>query len=423
MKKNQKKKRKSFRLFMIFLSTLCGVLVIGIGSILMIRFFTEEEENAPTLAQGNISTGREKIPDQGGDGIREEIPAQEDEKKGKYTDILADPEYMKENNIYPIENGGAEISLGFGGDILFDPGYSVMAKMLQRTNGIYDSISAELLAEMNAVDVMMLNNEFPYSNGGTPTPEKQFTFRAKPESAEILKDMGVDIVSLANNHAYDFGETAFIDSLETLETQNIPYVGAGRNLSEAVRPVYFMTDDLKIGIVSATQIERLDNPDTKGATEVSPGVFRCWNPDKLLEVIRQTKENCDFVVVYIHWGTENTQVLDWAQLDQAPKIVEAGADLVIGDHPHCLQEIQYINGVPVMFSLGNFWFNSKQVDTCLMKAVVDEEGLQSFQFIPAMQKDSQTFLLEGAEKERVLSYMRGISGGVDIDGEGFVFAR
>lgn len=360
-------------------------------------------------------SGWEEIPEDGSGDAEEGMP------EGKYADILGDQEYMAENNIYAAETAREnEVTIAFAGDILFDPSYSVMASLRQRANGIYDCISSDLMEEMRNADIMMLNNEFPYSSRGVPTEDKQFTFRAKPESASILGEMGVDIVSLANNHAYDYGEEAFLDTLDTLAEIGMPYVGAGRNLAEASKPVYFIAGDVKIAIVSATQIERLDNPDTKGATETGAGVFRCLNPGKLLEVVKEAEENSDFVIVYIHWGTENTAELDWVQLDQAPRIVDAGADLIIGDHPHCLQPIQYVHGVPVVYSLGNFWFNSKELDTCLVKAVVDENGLKSLQFIPALQKGCATSMLYGEEKARVIDYMRSISPGVSVDEEGVV---
>ncbi len=88
----------------------------------------------------------------------------------------------------------------------------------------------------------------------------------------------------------------------------MPFVGAGVNLEEASAPVYFIVNDIKIAFVSATQIERLDNPDTKGATESTPGVFRCWNVEKLLRTVEKAKTESDFVIVYIHWGTENTRI-------------------------------------------------------------------------------------------------------------------
>ena len=426
MKKTRKRKNHLLHIVMIFLTTFIGVMIIGVAAILIYRIMPGEAGSGDALEGGMVEKvshlfaeaipeeePEEVLPDE--EVLEEEVPA------GRYAEVLSDTDYMKANNIYPKETSvDNEVTLTFAGDILFDPGYSVMARLLQRQNGIYDSISLDLLEEMKNADIMMLNNEFPYSNRGTPTEGKQFTFRAKPESVNILEDMGVDIVSLANNHAYDYGETALLDTLDVLEEAGMPYVGAGHNLEEAARPVYFIAGDQKIAFVSATQIERLDNPDTKGATDTTPGVFRCWNPGKLLEIVKEAKENSDFVVVYIHWGTENTDQLDWAQLDQAPKLVDAGADLIIGDHPHCLQPIQYVKGVPVIYSLGNFWFNSKQVDTCLVKAVIGDGGLESLQFIPALQKDCTTYMLYGEEKERVLAYMRSISPGVMIDEDGYI---
>lgn len=339
----------------------------------------------------------------------------------KYGDLLSDAQAMKDGNIYAMPNRKeGVVSFGFVGDILFDDEYAVMANLLNRGVTIENGISEELLAQMYDVDILMANNEFPYTDRGTPTEGKTYTFRAQPESVAYLEDMGVDIVSLANNHCYDFGEVGLLDTLTTLEEAGMPYVGAGRNLEEAIRPVYFVSGDIKIAMVSATQIERLDNPDTRGATENSPGVFRCWNPEKLYEVVAKAKENSDFVIVYIHWGTENEAEPDWAQLEQAPKLAEAGADLIIGGHTHCLQGIQYYGDVPVLYSLGNFWFNSKTVDTCLFKVNITKDGIESMQFIPAIQQDSRTDLAYGTEKERIISYMESISDGVTLDREGYV---
>lgn len=406
-----------------FWITLAGVLVLGTAAVMIYNGIAGEEKavkvSSESITEAVSHLFVEAIPQDKKQEDMQGGAVPEKALQGRYADILSDTGYMQENNIYAKETSlPGEVSLAFAGDILFDPGYSVMARLLQRTNGIYDSISEDLLEEMHGADIFMLNNEFPYSDRGTPTEGKQFTFRAKPESVNILGEMGVDIVSLANNHAYDYGEAAFLDTLDILENAQMPYVGAGRNLEEASGPLYFIAGDIKIAYVSATQIERLDNPDTKGATDTTPGVFRCWNPDALLEKVKEAKENSDFVIVYIHWGTENTVELDWAQLDQAPKIADAGADLIIGDHPHCLQPIQYVKGVPVVYSLGNFWFNSKELDTCLVKAVIDENGLKSLQFVPALQKNCTTTMLHGEEKRRVLEYMRSISPGIVIDDDG-----
>ena len=287
-------------------------------------------------------------------------------------------------------------------------------------SGISAIADSEMLGRMQNADLFVINEEFPFSLRGEAMEDKQFTFRADPKYVEIFQELGVDIVTVANNHALDFGRDAFLDTLDTLNGIGMPYVGAGRNLEEAIQPVYFIVNDQKIAFVAATQIERTENPDTKEATQNSPGVFRCWNVDKLLEVVANAKQVSDYVIVYIHWGTEATDQLDWAQKDQAVKISKAGADLIIGDHPHVLQQFGHCEDTPVMYSLGNFLFNSKAQDTCLVKLTLDANGFKSLQFIPGRQQDCSVTMLHGTEKERVLSYMRKISPDVTIDGDGFV---
>lgn len=336
-------------------------------------------------------------------------------------DPYADGNFSAEDKVYAKETADPqEVSIVFAGDILFDDNYAVMARMKQRGGAIESSISADMLQVMRGADIFMVNNEFPYSNRGEPTPDKTFTFRGRPEYASYLLDMGADIVSLANNHASDYGTISLTDTIDVLNGIHMPFVGAGRNLEEAARPVYFVANGMRIAILSATQIERMENPATRGATENSPGVFRCLNIDRLLEEIRKAKEASDFVIVYIHWGTESTDEIDWAQREQGPKIAEAGADLIIGDHPHVLQPVGYCGSVPVIYSLGNYLFNSRAQDTCLVKAVLTAGGLKSLQFIPGRQQDCSVTMHYGAEKERVLTYMRSISPGVNIDADGYI---
>lgn len=423
MRKQRCKRKSSF--IRPFCITLTIVVVTGLFVLFSFMWIIEPARPKDT---SHFQLAKEKLePDT---VSAEALPASIDEQEqieeimdvnDKYTEVLNDPVYMAENNIFAKDAGDPEqVSIAFAGDILFDPNYAVMSRMIQNGGEIADALSPDLLNEMRSVDIMTLNNEFPYSDRGTPTPEKQFTFRAKPSSAAYLEAMGVDLVSLANNHAYDYGEEAFLDTMDTLRETGITFMGAGRNLQEARRPVYYIINNLKIAFVAATQIERLDHPDTKGATDTSPGVFRCWNGDNLLETVREAEANSDFVIVFLHWGTENTETIDWAQEKQAPEVAAAGADLIIGAHPHCLQPIRMVNGVPVVYSLGNFWFNSKTVDTGMVKVTLNEDGLQSLQFIPCLQSGCKTSLVQGEEKSRILDYMRGLSEGVQIDEEGYI---
>ena len=441
--KRLQNKRRKMGVYVAFLVTLCAVVTVGTAGLLLLKSMrqktgqVEEQlgEQADVRAtaapenQGELALFGEKIPERENQGAKEtEEDAQngngegtEDAPDGRYAQELSDEQYLKENRILPWKAADEEeVTIGFVGDILFDDEYAIMASLKSRGSALENGISKALLEKMQEVDIMVVNNEFPYTNRGTPTEGKTFTFRADVDTVSYLHDMGADVAILANNHLYDFGEVGLLDTLDTLEGAGIPGVGAGRNLKEASSPLYFIVNDMKIAIVAATQIERLENPDTRGATESSAGVFRCLNPQKLYEVVAQAKENSDFVIVYIHWGTEFQETPDWAQLEQGPGLAQAGADLIIGDHPHCLQGITYIDNVPTIYSLGNFWFNSRTADSCMVRVTLGQEGLKAFQFIPAVQSGCRTDLAYGEEKDRILEYMRGISPDVSIDGDGYV---
>ena len=287
-------------------------------------------------------------------------------------------------------------------------------------NDITRCITPEVIARMDAADIMMVNNEFTYSNRGKPLSGKTFTFRAKPETAGNLSVLSADIVSLANNHVYDYGDRALLDTLDTLKQYGVPYVGAGRNLEEAKEIVYFRVGDMKIAYVSATQVER-SYVYTKEATETAAGVLRTYDPARFLEVIKKAEETSDFVVVYVHWGTEGVNQFEADQQSLGHQYIDAGADLVIGDHPHCLQGVEYYKGVPIFYSLGNFWFNSKTRDTGLVEADISTEGVVELRFVPCLQKGCRTTLItDQRERQRVFNFLQGISANAVIDSDGVI---
>ncbi len=427
-KKQSKKKRKGRSKIGLFTAVLCVVLSVGTLGLAFLAIETYAEKEGVGAAKEpdgeTIAADMTSIQETVLQETEQEEPEAQGAEEDRYAALLQDTDFMEAHRIYAKEAASPEkIVMAFAGDILFDPNYAVMARLRQRGGGIEEAFSADLLAEMRGADIFMINNEFPYSKRGAPLEGKQFTFRADPESAAYLTEMGVDIVSLANNHAFDYGEESLLDSLETLESMEMPYVGAGRNLEEAAAPVSFIINDKKITILSATQIERNDNPDTRGAGEDTSGTFRCWNPQRLVQEVTQARADSDIVIVYIHWGTESQAETDWAQRDQAVMIAEAGADIIIGDHSHCLQPVGYVEGIPVIYSLGNFWFNSKTQDTCLVQVIIPSEGDLSVRVLPAKQSDCRTQLLQGAEKERVLSYINSISDSGVLNEDGILSAK
>lgn len=340
--------------------------------------------------------------------------------KDQYQGLLDSPDIAKSHHIYQKDTiDPHQIRLSFAGDISFADGYANMAAYDSR-GGINQCIMPEVRERMGAADIMMVNNEFTYSRQGTPLPGKTFTFRGDPSMAENLKTLSVDIVSAANNHVYDYGPDAFLDTLDTLSDIDIPYVGAGRNLYEAKNAVCFIAGGLKIAYVSATQIERTTLY-TKGATDTSPGVLRTDDLKICLDAIDRAKADSDFVVVYVHWGTEGTNYFEEDQRQLARRFIDHGAGLVIGCHPHVLQGIEYYHDVPIVYSLGNFWFNSRTLPTCLIEATISKNGLEKLQFIPALQKDCRTSLVTSpGEKIKAIRFLEDLSVGITMDEDGFV---
>ncbi|MBE5848373.1 MAG: CapA family protein [Lachnospiraceae bacterium] len=412
-KKQRNRKRKEQR---IFLGVLLGVLLAG-SCVLMILAALKKGPVRGDASKADPAASEKSVPAEGDGGLLERVASSDDVKRGEGTDTGNEEDEATE----PEEQGA--VTLLFAGDILFDPNYATGAELANRGGSVESVFSKDLLDLMRGTDYCIVNNEFPYSERGTATEGKAFTFRAKPSSVSYLTEMGVDGVSLANNHAYDYGEDALLDTMAALEKEGIAFAGAGHDLSEASRPIVIELGGQKIAVFCATQIERLDTPDTRGAADGVPGVFRCWNPEQLLRVVAEAKGTYDRVIVFIHWGTESEEAPDWAQKDQAESIANAGADVIIGAHPHVLQGVTYAgenDDTPVIYSLGNFYFSSKTLDTALCEVTLTLGETPQIRMIPAIQGSCRTSLAAGAEKSRILSKITGLSEGAYLDENGLM---
>lgn len=301
------------------------------------------------------------------------------------------------------------------GDVLFSA--SPLNKY-DSGNGITSILSTDLLEKMNSADITMVNLEFPFSTRGTQMENKQYTFRADPARCSILKEMGVDIVSLANNHILDFGTEALLDTVTTLNENAIRYVGAGENLEEAKKPSVITMNGRNIAFLGASRVI----PITEwNATKYSPGVFTTYDPTLLIEEIKAAKQTNDLVVVYVHWGIEKEEQPEEYQRTMAKQYIDAGADLVIGSHPHVLQGIEYYNGKPIVYSLGNFVFGHTIERTVMLEVAINDQDICNLRLIPCETKDAYTHTLTSDEEiEEFFSYYEGISYGIKIDKYGNV---
>lgn len=326
--------------------------------------------------------------------------------------------YNDMNNVKIIENKEKNnyMTLSFVGDVSLADNWYIMPKYDERKKGIHGILSESIVDIMTKSNVMVANSEFTVSDRGEKMPGKYYTFRGSPKRLPIYNEMGVDLVTLANNHVYDFGEIAFNDMINSLNEYKIPYIGAGKTKEEAKRPYYFIVNGYKIAFVNATRAEKLIL--TPEATTTSGGVFRCYDPTEFIEVIKNAKKESDYVIALIHWGREDSHELEEVQKETSKVYINAGADVIVGSHAHVLQEIEFYEEKPIIYNLGDFIFNNETKDTGIFQIRLNNNGKMDYYFIPAYESQEYTSLLEGTEKQRVINLMNSWSVNATLDESG-----
>lgn len=375
-----------------------------------------------TVSLGESAPSTIREPGQASDqglGLASDLAS--DQGPGLASDLASDQEPGSAPDQEPPDTG-YEFTICFAGDINLDENWDTTLFMDQQPDGIYGCISPELVETMREADIMCLNNEFTYSTGGAPLPGKAYTFRADPKRVEVLEQLGVDAVTLANNHVYDYGAEALLDTFAVLEEAEVPYFGAGRTLEEAMEPLYLEVEGKTIALVAASRAEKYKM--TPQATDTEPGILRCYDTALFLQAIREGSENADFCIAFVHWGTEYSFDLEQVQLDTGREYLDAGADAVIGAHSHCLQGMEYYDGKPIVYSLGNYWFNSKTLDTMLLQLHFSGDDTRTqleVQVVPAVQAGCRTaYAAQPEERRRIYDFLESISVNVEISDEGIV---
>lgn len=301
----------------------------------------------------------------------------------------------------------------FTGDVLFANAF----KAGYDANGIEGVVSKELQQILQEADILMINNEFPFSDGGAPVADKQFTFECSPSYVGALNELGVDMVSLANNHTLDYGKEALSDTFKALDGAGILYGGAGETVERAQEIQIMEVNGKKFGFIAVSRVI----PEAGWKVENStPGIFSCYDDTRLVELVAEAKKECDFVAVYPHWGVEYQAYPESYQTSIAKRCIEAGADVIVGSHTHCLQGVEYIEGKPVFYSLGNFIFGRDVDQSVVVKITVDAKGEASYALIPVYAAGGVTQLPQDAAAEKICSYMDGISKGATINMDGTV---
>ena len=311
------------------------------------------------------------------------------------------------------ENRKEGVTLLFAGDLFLT---DVLQEKYER-NGISAAATSDLLSITRGADIFMLNQEFPFGTTGEAMEDKQYTFRVDPKYASVLPELGADIVTLANNHMLDFGRGPLAETLTALDGAGILHVGAGQNLEEAKALKTMEAGGRVIGFLGAT---RVIPEHSWTASRSNSGLFTTYDPTKLLGEIQAAKQQCDYVVVYVHWGIERNTEPEEYQKSLARQYIDAGADAVIGAHPHVLQGIEYYQGKPIFYSLGNFIFANRTYETMMAELTITDDGTE-VRVIPCVSTANQMGLMDGSGRAAFYGNLQGLCfGGVTIGEDGSV---
>lgn len=207
---------------------------------------------------------------------------------------------------------------------------------------------------LGKADIIVGNLECPLSSRGKAVENKKFTLRAEPFAAKTLKEGGFRVVTLANNHMMDFGPLALQDTLATLDENNILYTGAGMDLDDARSPAFLKIKGKTVAFLAYSltfPLEFFASPKRPGT---APGYAEFVKTD-----IEKVRPVADLVVVSFHWGAELLTAAKDYQIALGRQAIDWGADVVLGAHPHVLQELELYKGRFIAYSLGNFIFGSE----------------------------------------------------------------
>ena len=230
-------------------------------------------------------------------------------------------------------------------------------------------------------DIRITNLECVVSTRGQAN-DKMYTFKAHPRVIPVLQKH-FDAVTLANNHSGDFGTDAFAQMLSLLNHAGLAQVGGGMNLKQAHTPLVFTRNGWRIAVLSYNEF----HPRSFEAGFDIPGV--AWSEDQqVMEDIQTARRmhRADLVIPVMHWGWENERTANPRQRQLAKLMIDAGADAVIGGHPHVTQDVSVYKGKPIIYSVGNFVMketdNAFQRQSWVLKMYLDQRGVTRFETLP-----------------------------------------
>jgi poly-gamma-glutamate capsule biosynthesis protein CapA/YwtB (metallophosphatase superfamily) len=293
----------------------------------------------------------------------------------------------------------ARLTVVAGGDIM---PVQAVAAVVDREGA--DSLFAHVGDPLRAADIAFANLEAPLTRRGAPSRGKEpedlesgrdYLFRGSPAVAGALGRAGFDVVSLANNHAMDYGAVGLMDTIAVLTRAGVRAVGAGPTLDEARRPVIIERRGVRVAVLAYSDVI----PRLSVATAAAPGVAPArglWSTrsaeDEIADGIRSARGHADNVIVSVHWGTESQTMPDCRQITLGRRMLDAGATVVLGHHPHVLQPVVSRDRRLLAYSLGNLVASPRGQlarETALLTITLDRRGVAAWGAAPLLVHDGR----------------------------------
>jgi poly-gamma-glutamate capsule biosynthesis protein CapA/YwtB (metallophosphatase superfamily) len=291
----------------------------------------------------------------------------------------------------------ASVTLAFAGDVNF-------AGRTARLLGDPATAFGPIASVLRSADFTALNLETAVTGRGVPQP-KNYHFRTTPLAFTALRDAGVDMVTMANNHVLDYGPAGLADTLAAARAARFPYVGIGTNAAAAWAPYVTTIRGMTIAIVGVSQVAELAS--SWVATSTRPGEANAIDLSQTLAAVRAARRLASTVIVFMHWGTEGDACPDPAQLALARQLAAAGASIIIGAHSHMLQGSGWLGHTFVAYGMGNFlwWERSYSTSTGVLELTLHPHGPLTARFIPALVSSTgQPVVDHGAAARQAAAY-------------------
>src|SRR5579863_7788793 len=302
-------------------------------------------------------------------------------------------------SVRPSSAGAAagSVTLAFAGDVHFT---GRTAPLLNDPATAFGPVAAVL----KAADFTAVNLETAVTSGGTPQP-KTYHFRTVPAAFTALRDAGVDLVTMANNHVLDYGQAGLADTLAAARAARFPYVGIGTNADAAWAPYVTTVKGMRIAVVGVSQVAELAS--SWVATPTRPGEANAIDLGRTLAAVRAARRLAPVVIVFMHWGTERVACPNPGQRSLARQLSAAGATIIVGAHAHVLQGSGWLGRTFVAYGMGNFlwWENSYSTATGVLELTLHPHAPLTAQFIPAVvSATGQPIVLTGAAARQAIAH-------------------